>query len=148
MKTLIVSSLFFICSLSTFSQKVESSYLAGIIFKLSPLPFLGEFVHPGHIKIANDSLFFDPRPCTVADKKFVGIVPCVGNQIKPMAISFSEIKRIRNRAYLFFIPNRLLIVTNSNDGYLFITYRRRKIRRAFANYLANKSSAIASVVTK
>ncbi len=148
MKTCIVTLLLFSCSYSTFSQKIDSSYHAAVVMKFSPLPLLAEFVYPGRIKIANDSLFFEPRPCTVADRKAVGIFPCLGSQIKPMAISFSEIKRIRNRAYLFFIPNRLLVVTKDDDGYLFITYRRRKIRQAHASYLAKEKQNIASTIIK
>jgi hypothetical protein len=140
MKSFAIVSLLCVFSCSAFSQTTEGNYHANIVLKMTPLPFLLEFVYSGRIKIANDSLFFNPLPCTVADKKSVGIFPCVGNQIKPMALSFSEIKKIKNRAYLFFIPNRLLIVTKNNEGYLFGTYRRRKIRQAYTNYLMREKT--------
>ena len=132
-----------------FSQKSQdNTFHASMVIKTTPLPFLAETVLFGKMSISKDTVFFKPVACSDRDKKAVGIFPCNAHLIKNVAIPFKEIKKIAKRNFLFFIPNRLLIVTQQNEGYLFITYHRKAVKRSYLEYLADKNDVKQKNVAK
>ncbi|MCP1383097.1 hypothetical protein [Runella salmonicolor] len=124
----------FIFTKSTSQNKIDTSK-ASIVLKLSYAPFVGETVVFGKIITTSDSLFFNTTPCNELAKKLSPVFPCNAHLIKPIGVSFKEIKKMKRRAFLFLFPNRLFIQTKSNDTYLFITYKRRLIKRKYQAYL-------------
>jgi hypothetical protein len=134
--------IFFLISFSkSFSQEKADTFNTALIIKMLPFQSIVGTVVYGRISVTNDSLFFKSTPCSERAKKMSPIFPCNSHLIKPVGVSFQEIKKMKRRAYFFLIPNRLFIQTKTNDTYLFITYKRRAIIRRYLTYLATLNEA-------
>ncbi len=141
MKVFIIVAFFYLIPTKSRSQPIKDTTNASIVLKLSFYPVIGETVVYGKIIMTKDSLFFNAVPCKEKWKKWSSIIPCNAHLIKPIGVSFQEIKKMKRRAYFFLIPNRLFIQTKTNDTYLFITYKRRAIIRKYQSYLETLNGA-------
>ncbi|NBB19945.1 hypothetical protein GVN20_11335 [Runella sp. CRIBMP] len=124
----------FIFTKSTSQNKIDTVNV-GLIIKMTPFQSIFGTVVYGKIRVSSDSLFFNTTPCNELAKKLSPVFPCNAHLIKPIGVSFKEIKKMKRRAFLFLFPNRLFIQTKNNDTYLFITYKRRLIKRKYQSYL-------------
>ncbi|MFN4146812.1 MAG: hypothetical protein ACK4GN_13380 [Runella sp.] len=122
---------FFVVSTITIAQTKPDTVRAGLMIKITFIPLVGESGVAGKLVMTNDSLFFTAIPCSEKEKKRSNIIPCNAHLIKPIRLSFKQIKKIQKRGYLFLIPNRLFVQTIDNESYIFGTYRRKLIKRRF-----------------
>ena len=141
MKIAIVPILLLLFIFQGFTQEKVDTFNTALIIKMLPFQSIVGTVVYGRISVSNDSLFFKSTPCSERAKKMSSIFPCNAHLIKPIGVSFQEIKKMKRRAYFFLIPNRLFIQTKTNDTYLFITYKRRAIIRKYQSYLATLNGA-------
>jgi hypothetical protein len=93
---------------------------------------------PGTINVTDNAFQFKPASTCYPKLLFLNaIFPCYNPIIKDIDISFTEIKSIRRRNALLIIPNRLVVKTKNGPNYMFYTWNRGKIVKAFKR-LQNK----------
>ncbi|TAG24332.1 MAG: hypothetical protein EAZ32_18755 [Cytophagia bacterium] len=133
----LIWTLAFYSSFQNIFAQIPIKANAAIVINISYTPLIGQSSVGGKIYATKDSLFFAATPCDYPNSNALNLLfPCNDHLIKPVHLSFGDIKKIKNRAFLFLIPNRLFIQTKSNQRYLFIIYKRRAIKRLYKSYLA------------
>ena len=143
MRVLIFCLGFLFVGQSAFSQtpgsRRDSVLRVTLIIRTLPIPFLFEGGIDAEVTIGQENLKINALKKTSQDQYFLPAITNNNHLIKDQTLDYGEIAKVRRRSFLFIIPNRLRIVMKNGDGYLLLTWRRKKIIDAFKLYKASHS---------
>ena len=118
---------------------------ATMLYRFNLHPFITEYRVAGTLTAQDSSLHFTPRPCPSTPNTVVEYFsPCFNDHIRPLHVPFERIQHIRRRNIYLFIPSRLYVRERNGKGWLFATYKRGSIIRAFKEYQKAQQTALLS----
>ncbi len=93
------------------------------------------FPNSGLLTVKADSLLYMPnKDCYRGNVMLNKIFACNNYLIKPIKISWADVKAIKRRNLYLIFPNRLLVVMADGTKYKFFQYHRNKVIGVFDNY--------------